>query len=189
VLYPGGHVTGSPLPVLVDLGDGPAHQQIVLDPAAWQDRQWFADAGFAVVGVDPRGTPGIGPSFEKVVHRRLADVALTDVAEGLRALLGKHPDLDLRRVAVRGTGLGGWLAALAASRRPDEFHVAAVRDPVLDWASLPRAFAERYLGRRSDSDEPYDHHAVTELPPSVFVLVPGTSLEAEVRLLQNPESS
>ncbi len=192
VLYPDGHVTGSPLPVLVDLGDGPIRQQVVLDRAAWQDRQWFADAGFAVVSVDPRGTPGIGPSFEKVVHRRLADVALTDVAEGMRALLGKHPDLDLRRVAVRGTGLGGWLAALAVERRPDEFRLAAVREPVLDWTTLPRAFAERYLGRRSDSDEPYDHHAVTELPSSVIVLPIGTSLDAEldqIRSTLKPESS
>jgi dipeptidyl-peptidase-4 len=189
VLYPGGYVAGTPLPVLLDLGPGPTAQQVTADRAAWQERQWFADAGFAVVSIDPRGTPGIGPSFEKVVHRRLADVAVTDLAEGLRALLGKHPDLDLRRVAVRGTGLGGWLAALAVSRRPEEFQWATVRDPVLDWTTLPRAFAERYLGRRSESDEPYDHHAVTDLPASVMVLPAGTSLDDEVRLLKNPESS
>jgi dipeptidyl-peptidase 4 len=189
VLYPDGHVTGTPLPVLVDAGDGPTRQQVVLDRAAWQERQWFADHGFAVVSVDPRGTPGIGPSFEKVVHRRLADVALTDLAEGLQALVGKHPDLDLRRVAVRGTGLGGWLAALAVQRRPEQFRMATVREPVLDWTTLPPMFAERYLGRRADSEEPYDHHAVTDPPATVLVLPAGTSLDAEIHLLKNPESS
>jgi dipeptidyl-peptidase 4 len=193
VLYPGGHVAGTPLAVLVDLGDGPVRQQVVLDRGDWQERQWFADAGFAVVAIDPRGTPGIGPSFEKVVHRRLVDVALADLADGLRALLGKHPDLDLRRVAVRGTGLGGWLAASAVQRRPDPFRLAAVRSPVLDWAELPRPFAERYLGRRADSPEPYDHHAVTDLPDTVLVLPSGRSLDAERdqirRLLESPESS
>ena len=49
------------------------------------------------------------------MHRRLADVALTDHVDALLALTGKHPDLDLSRVAVRGTGLGGWLAALAVT--------------------------------------------------------------------------
>ena len=49
------------------------------------------------------------------MHRRVADVTLTDHVDALQALVGKHPDLDLSRVAVRGTGLGGWLAALAVT--------------------------------------------------------------------------
>src|SRR5690349_3198082 len=53
VLYPAGHVTGTRLPVLLEMGPGPGHQQVVADPAAWQDRQWWADAGFIVVSVDP----------------------------------------------------------------------------------------------------------------------------------------
>ena len=89
-----------------------------------------------MISVDSRGTPGVAPSFEKVVHRRLADVALTDHLDALIALLGKHPDLDLGRVAVRGTGLGGWLAALAVTRRPDIARCGVARDPVVDWASL-----------------------------------------------------
>ena len=38
------------------------------------------------------------PSFEKVIHRRLADVILADQVDALTALAGKHPDLDLARV-------------------------------------------------------------------------------------------
>jgi dipeptidyl-peptidase-4 len=146
VLYPSGHFTGTRLPVLLELGAGPGHQQVVADPARWQERQWWADAGFVVVSVDTRGTPGVAPSFEKVVYCRLADVALTDQIDALAALTGKHPDLDLTRVAVRGTGLGGWLAALALTRRPDLFRCGVARDPVTDWTELPPAYAERYLG-------------------------------------------
>jgi dipeptidyl-peptidase-4 len=162
VLYPAGFVGGSKIPVLVTLGDGTGHQQVVMDPAAWQERQWWADAGFAVVSVDSRGTPGVAPSFEKVVHRRLGDVALTDQVDALHALLGKHPDLDLTSVAVRGTGLGGWLAAMAVLRRPDVFHRAVARDPVTDWHLLPAPFAERYLGDRADAAEVYAHHSLAE---------------------------
>jgi dipeptidyl-peptidase-4 len=161
VLYPTGFVGGSRLPVLVTMGDGPGHQQVVADPAAWQERQWWADAGFAVVSIDSRGTPGVAPSFEKVVHRRLGDVALADQVDALHALVGKHPDLDLTSVSVRGNGLGGWLAAMAVLRRPDVFHRAVAREPVVGWTELPAPFAERYLGDRADGDV-YAHHSLTE---------------------------
>jgi dipeptidyl-peptidase-4 len=162
VLYPAGFVGGAKIPVLVTLGDGTGYQQVVTDPSAWQERQWWADAGFAVVSVDSRGTPGVAPSFEKVVHRRLGDVALTDQVDALHALVGKHPDLDLSTVSVRGSGLGGWLAAMAVLRRPDVFHRAAARDPVTDWDHLPAPFAERYLGDRGDAADVYAHHSLAE---------------------------
>ncbi|GAA0541633.1 prolyl oligopeptidase family serine peptidase [Paractinoplanes ferrugineus] len=162
VLYPAGFVGGSKIPVLVTLGDGPGHQQVISDPAAWQERQWWADSGFAVVSVDSRGTPGVAPSFEKVVHRRLVDVALTDHADALHVLLGKHPDLDLSSVSVLGSGLGGWLAAMAVLRRPEVFHRAVARRPVTDWAELPAPFAERYLGDRLDVADVYAHHSLLE---------------------------
>jgi dipeptidyl-peptidase-4 len=186
VLYPDRYVAGTALPVLVTFGAGPGHQQVTLDPAGWQERQWWADAGFAVVSVDTRGTPGVAPSFEKVVHRRLVDVTLTDHAEALLALVGKHPDLDLGRVAVRGSGLGGWLAGMAVLRRPELFRCAVARDPVLDWATLPAAFAERYLGRLADSADIYAHHSLLEepLPASLLVLEPGASLRRELDFIR-----
>jgi len=162
VLYPAGFVGGAKIPVLVTLGDGTGHQQVITDPSAWQERQWWADAGFAVVSVDSRGTPGVAPSFEKVVHRRLGDVALTDQVDALHSLVGKHPDLDLTAVSVRGSGLGGWLAAMAVLRRPEVFHRAVARDPVTDWYQLPAPFAERYLGDRGDASEVYAHHSLAE---------------------------
>jgi dipeptidyl-peptidase-4 len=186
VFYPERHVAGTPLPVLVTFGDGPGRQQVTLDRAGWQQRQWFAEAGFAVVSIDGRGTPGIAPSFEKVVHRRLADVALLDQVDALLALVGKHPDLDLSRVAVRGTGLGGWLAGMAALRRPETFHCAVARDPVLDWATLPPAYAERYLGRLTDSPDVYAHHSLLEeaLPDYLLVLAADAPLERELEFVR-----
>ncbi len=166
VLYPRGWVSGRRLPVLVDAGRGPGEQQVVTDRARWLVRQWWADAGFAVVAVDGRGTPGVAPSFEKIVHRRLTEVATTDLVDGLRALTGKHPDLDLSRVAIRGTGLGGWLAVLAVLRRPDVFSCAVARTPVVDWSLLPRALSERLLGLHADEPgggEVYARHNLCEL--------------------------
>jgi dipeptidyl-peptidase-4 len=177
VLYPAGHVGGTRLPVLVTLGDGPGRQQVLADPTAWAERQRFADSGFAVVSIDSRGTPGVAPSFEKAVHRRLADVVLADQADALHALHGKHPDLDLGRVAVRGCGLGGWLAAMAVLRRPEIFHRAVAHRPVLDWAQLPAPVAERYLGDRHDCSDVYAHHSLHEAGASADVLLVNAELD------------
>jgi dipeptidyl-peptidase-4 len=186
VLYPRGFVGGRPLPVLLTFGEGPGRQQVTLDAAGWQERQWWADAGFAVVSIDSRGTPGVAPSFEKVVHRRLADVVLIDHIDALRALTGKHPDLDLSRVAARGTGLGGWLTALAVTRRAEVFRCGVAHAPVIDWSALPSVFAERYLGRLVDSPDVYAHHSLLEevLPPNLLVVEGEPSLTDELEFLR-----
>jgi dipeptidyl-peptidase-4 len=162
VLYPRNHVTGRRLPVLVDVYGGPGHQEVVAARRRWLERQWWADAGFAVVVVDNRGTPGVAPSFEKVVHRRLADIALTDQVDALFALADKHSDLDLGRVAIRGWSFGGWLSALAVLRRPDVYRCAVVGAPVTDWTLYDTAYAERYLGLPADAGDVYAHNSLLE---------------------------
>ena len=158
VLYPRWHVSGRRLPVLVDAAG--LAQGVRAVRSDWLPRQEWADAGFAVVVVDHRGTPGIAPSFEKVVHRRLGDLALADLTDALVGLRGKHPDLDLDRVAVRGRGVGGWLAVLAVLRSPEVFRAAVAEAPVVDWADLDPAYAERYLGSHDDGTEVYQHHSL-----------------------------
>ncbi|MFI7604170.1 prolyl oligopeptidase family serine peptidase [Micromonospora sp. NPDC049366] len=163
VLYPNNYVTGRRLPVLLDIYGGPGHQEVVAARAAWLERQWWADAGFAVVVVDNRGTPGVAPSFEKAIHRRVADVILLDQVDALTALAGKHPDLDLERVAVRGWSFGGWLAGLAVLRHPELFRCGIVGAPVTDWALYDTAYSERYLGMPEDGADVYAHHSLVEL--------------------------
>lgn len=163
VLYPRSHVSGRRLPVLLDVYGGPGHQEVLAARSRWLERQWWADAGFAVVTVDNRGTPGVAPSFEKVIHRRLADVILTDQVDALAAIAGKHLDLDLDRVAIRGWSFGGWLAGLAVLRRPDIFRCGIAGAPVTDWALYDTAYTERYLGLPEDSPEVYAHHSLVEL--------------------------
>ncbi|SCE80152.1 dipeptidyl-peptidase-4 [Micromonospora viridifaciens] len=163
VLYPSEHVKGTKLPVLVDVYGGPGHQEVIAARATWLERQWWAEQGFAVVTVDNRGTPGVAPSFEKAIHRRVADVILTDQVDALTALAGKHPDLDLARVAVRGWSFGGWLAGLAVLRHPELFRCAIVGAPVTDWTLYDTAYSERYLGLPDDGMDVYAHHSLVEL--------------------------
>lgn len=170
VLYPRSHVAGRRLPVLLDVYGGPGHQEVLAARSRWLERQWWADAGFAVVTVDNRGTPGVAPSFEKVIHRRVADVVLLDQVDALAALAGKHPDLDLGRVAIRGWSFGGWLAGLAVLRQPELFRCAVVGAPVTDWALYDTAYTERYLGLPAESTDVYAHHSLLELAAEPFAV-------------------
>jgi dipeptidyl-peptidase-4 len=162
VVYPREHVGGRRLPVLVDVYGGPGHQEVTAARARWLERQWWADAGFAVVVIDNRGTPGVAPSFDKAIYRRLADVVLADQVDALRALADKHADLDLGRVAIRGWSFGGYLAALAVLRRPDVYHCAVAGAPVTDWSLYDTAYTERYLGLPADGSDIYAHNSLLE---------------------------
>jgi dipeptidyl-peptidase-4 len=162
VLYPRAHVAGRRLPVLVDVSGEPGRQEVLAIRAHWLERQWWADAGYIVVVVDNRGTAGVAPSFEKAVHRRLADIVLADQVDALEALAAKHADLDLSRIAIRGAGFGGWLAALGVLRRPDIYRCAIAAGPISDWTLYDTVFTERLFGPPGDGQDVYAHNSLLE---------------------------
>ncbi|MEV6969148.1 prolyl oligopeptidase family serine peptidase [Hamadaea sp. NPDC051192] len=183
VLYPGRHLVGRRLPVLLDLATGLGGQSVLARSDAWALRQRWAEAGYAVVAVDTRGSAGIAPSFEKVVHRRLVDLVVADLAETVHELGAKDPDLDLEQVLLRGTGVGGWLAARAVADRPETFRGAVVRDPVRAWTTLPSVLAERYLGNPEDNSEVWLHHELRDLPVRVREIADDAPIDVELSAL------
>ncbi|MFI8961025.1 alpha/beta fold hydrolase [Streptomyces sp. NPDC053493] len=142
-----------PLPVLMDPYGGPHGQRVLAAHNPHLTSQWFAEQGFAVVVADGRGMPGRSPAWEKAVVRDLA-LSLDDQVDALHALAGRFP-LDLERVAIRGWSFGGYLAALAALRRPDVFHAAVVGAPVTDWRLYDTHYTERYLGHPDEEPAVY----------------------------------
>ncbi|MFE4591707.1 S9 family peptidase [Streptomyces laurentii] len=142
-----------PLPVLLDPYGGPHGQRVLAAHNAYLTSQWFADQGFAVIVADGRGTPGHSPAWEKSIARDFG-LTLDDQIEALHALAGRFP-LDLDRVAIRGWSYGGYLAGLAALRRPDVFHAAVVGAPVTDWRLYDTHYTERYLGTPDEDPAVY----------------------------------
>ncbi|GAA3505956.1 hypothetical protein GCM10019016_130710 [Streptomyces prasinosporus] len=151
----------TPLPVLMDPYGGPHGQRVLAAHNPHLTSQWFADQGFAVVVADGRGTPGRSPAWEKSVKDDLAAVVVQDQVDALRALAADFP-LDLDRVAVRGWSFGGYLAALAALRRPDVFHAAVVGAPVTDLRLYDTHYQERYLGHPGERPEVYRRNSVID---------------------------
>ncbi|NUT31735.1 MAG: prolyl oligopeptidase family serine peptidase [Hamadaea sp.] len=185
VLYPARHLVGRRLPVLLDLPPDVGGQSVLARADAWIERQRWAEAGFAVVAVDPRGSAGVAPSFEKSVHRRLVDLVLADLADTVHELGAKDPDLDLGAVLLRGERIGGWLAARAVLDRPETFRGATVRTPLRSWTELPTLIGERYLGNPDDNTEVWAHHELPELPDGVHVLPADASFAREADALRD----
>jgi dipeptidyl-peptidase-4 len=161
VLLPSWHVPGSgKLPVLCDPYGGPHHARVVAARDAYLTSQWLADQGFAVVIADGRGTPGKGPAWERAVAGDLAGPPLEDQVQALQAAAGRHGDLDLSRVGIRGWSFGGYLAALAVLRRPDVFHAAVAGAPVTDWRLYDTHYTERYLGHPREHPAAYEQSSL-----------------------------
>ncbi|GAA2592032.1 MULTISPECIES: S9 family peptidase [Streptomyces] len=161
VLMPTDYHGDTPLPVLLDPYGGPHGQRVVAAHNAHLTSQWFADQGFAVVVADGRGTPGRSPAWEKAVKDDIAAVVLQDQVDALQALAADFP-LDLDRVAIRGWSFGGYLAALAALRRPDVFHAAVVGAPVTDLRLYDTHYQERYVGHPGEQPDVYRRNSVID---------------------------
>jgi len=155
LLLPSDHDGRTRLPVLLDPYAGPHAQRVVRAYHAYLIPQWFADQGFAVIVTDGRGTPGRGSEFERAIAGDLASPVLEDQIDALDAIAADTGLLDLDRVAIRGWSFGGYLAALAALRRPDRFHAAIAGAPVTDWRLYDTHYTERYLGDPALDPAPY----------------------------------
>ncbi|MFC8388608.1 prolyl oligopeptidase family serine peptidase [Streptomyces sp. NPDC057238] len=161
VLMPRDYAGDTALPVLMDPYGGPHGQRVLAAHNPHLTSQWFADQGFAVIVADGRGTPGRSPAWEKSVRDDIAALVVQDQVDALQALAADFP-LDLGRVAIRGWSFGGYLAALAALRRPDVFHAAVVGAPVTDLRLYDTHYQERYIGHPDEQPEVYRRNSVID---------------------------
>jgi dipeptidyl-peptidase-4 len=163
LLLPSDRRTG-PLPVLLDPYGGPSAQRVLRRRDGYLLSQWFADAGFAVLIADGRGTPGRGPEWERSVWGRFAELEVADQVAALEAAAEVSPvGLDLRRVAIRGWSHGGYLATMAVLHRPDVFHAAVAVAAVSDWRLYDSHFTERHLGSPVAESDAYDRNSTIGL--------------------------
>jgi dipeptidyl-peptidase 4 len=164
VIFPReGRRPAGPLPVVMAPYGGPA-QQVLKARRLFNEPQWLADQGFAVVVADGRGSPGRGPGWERAFYLDLATPALDDQVAALEAVLERYPgELDGERVGMRGWSFGGYLSALAVLRRPDVFRAAVAGAPVSDWRYYDTAATERYLGHPDRHPDAYERTSLLPL--------------------------
>ena len=156
------------LPVLADPYSGASRQRVTAE-LEWRDlvSQWFAEQGFAVLVADGRGTPGLGPGWEREVYGDPLGPVLEDQVTALHEAARLHPELDLARVGIRGWSFSGALAVLAVLRRPDVFHAAVAGAAVTDQHLHNARWRERFLGHPNQFPERYAASSLIAAAPDL----------------------
>jgi len=111
--------------------------------------------------MDVKGTPGRGQLFHHNPYKDLEKI-VTASETSIRDIKRWWHVMD-SKIAVIGSGFGGWLALRLAERNPDLFKAVVVMNPIVSFANYNSAFSERYLELYSNNKNWYDANtALTE---------------------------
>jgi dipeptidyl aminopeptidase/acylaminoacyl peptidase len=141
-----------PHPVLLNIHGGPYAQYSV---HLFDESQVYAEAGYAVVYCNPRGSAGYGQEHGRAIKGRMGTVDLNDVLDFLDAAVAAHPELDGGRVGILGGSYGGYLTAWTIAH-DHRFSGAIVErgflDPVFFFGTsdIGSFFAEEYNGLEAE---------------------------------------
>ena len=140
-----------PHPTILMIHGGPFAQYTC---ALFDEVQVLAEAGYAVVYGNPRGSSGYGAEHGRAIRGGFGTVDTEDVLALLGAAL-EDPALDGERVGVMGGSYGGYLTAWLTTRT-DRFVGAIVERGFLDPVSFVGSsdigwfFGLEYLGDAAD---------------------------------------
>lgn len=128
-------------PVLVVFPEaGPAGESPSFDPEV----QALAEQGFAVVRLNPRAAAGGPDEAGGALPAAFVRTAAADARAAVAWVASRHPErsCDVRRVALLGRGVGGYLAVRALEAEPGAFRCAvALSAPLARGRGGPAADA------------------------------------------------
>lgn len=133
VLLPEGD--GEDLPLLFNIHGGPTAQY---GHYFFDEFQVEARAGYAVVGINPRGSSGRGAAFSTAVVGDWPNedsVDVLDLEAVVDAVLARHPQISPERVGIMGGSYGGYATARLLART-DRYASAIVERGLLNWVSF-----------------------------------------------------
>ena len=151
-----------PHPLIVSVYGGPHAQRVIDDWALTVDlrAQYLAQAGFAVLLVDNRGSANRGLAFEAHLHRRMGTIEVEDQVAAVDGLVMEGL-VDPERVGIYGWSYGGYMTCMCLMRAPDVFRVGVAGAPVVNWDGYDTGYTERYMSTPQDNPEGYRDGAVT----------------------------
>ncbi len=130
LLYrPKGASAGDKVPALVSVHGGPGGQTRVGYSAL---TQFLVNQGYAVYGINNRGSSGYGKTFFAMDDRKHGDADLDDCVAS-KKMLAATGWIDGGRIGILGGSYGGYMVLAALAFRPAEFQVGIDIYGVSNW--------------------------------------------------------
>ncbi|MDQ3166233.1 MAG: S9 family peptidase [Actinomycetota bacterium] len=123
-----------PAPMVVLVHGGPTGSWSYAFPSGTRHAALLAEAGYAVLLPNPRGSSGRGQEFARAVVGDLGGAELSDILAGVDSCVAAG-FVDARRIGIMGASHGGFIAAWAATRS-SRFRASVAMACVSDYLSL-----------------------------------------------------
>ncbi len=162
--------TPGPHPVLIDIHGGPQSEaRPTFDPFV----QFLVnELGYAVVAPNVRGSSGYGRTFLGLDNGALREDAVRDIGS-LLVWIDLQPDLDRERVAVLGSGYGGYLALASLADYNDRLRggidVCGISDFVAYLQHTAAWRRDRQRAEYGDERDPEMHDFLRRISPMAKV--------------------
>ncbi|MEV8147623.1 S9 family peptidase [Arthrobacter sp. NPDC080073] len=121
-----------PHPVLLTIHGGPFAQYTA---AFFDEVQVYAEAGYAVLMCNPRGSAGYGQAHGRAIKEKMGTVDMADVLTFLEGALEAFPAMDRESIGIMGGSYGGYLTAWVIGH-DHRFKAAIVERGFLDPVSF-----------------------------------------------------
>lgn len=158
---------GEPPPLIVEVHGGPDRQSYDDFSAL---RQSLAEAGFAVLAPNFRGSTGYGGEWLALNRKDWGGGDRNDLLEGVR-FLSKKGEVDGKRVGITGESYGGYMTLYALARNDGTWKAGVERygmpDLKLDYDLSKDRFADWYFTQMGSPVE--DAKLYRERSPITYV--------------------
>jgi dipeptidyl aminopeptidase/acylaminoacyl peptidase len=175
-----------PHPVVLLIHGGPF---AAYSDAFFDEAQVLAEAGYAVLMCNPRGSAGYGQAHGRVLKGAMGDRDVVDVLAFLDHCLSEVPGLDAARVGVMGGSYGGYLTAWLISHT-DRFAAAIVERAYLDGRSMIGAadigwfFPFEYQGGLAEIDQRSPLYLVHQVHTPTLIIHSEQDLRCPISVAQ-----
>jgi len=126
---------------------------VLVHPGPWArddwgfdaEAQWLANRGYVVLQVNYRGSIGFGKDFVNAANRDWGGAMQTDLLDGVQWAV-KRGIADPKRVAIMGSGYGGYAAMVGLAQTPDVYACGVSANGPPDLVSFIQRLIETRQG-------------------------------------------
>ena len=133
--------------------------------------QYLVNHGYAVLGINNRGSSGYGQTFFTADDRKHGQEPLRDCVEA-KAYLAAMPDIDPDRIGIIGGSYGGYMVLAALAFEPEAFAVGVDIFGVSNWLrtleSIPPYWEAQRLALYQEIGDPVKDREMLKAISPVF---------------------